>query len=141
MWLFITGKNKSLFQTISNIAKAIAALAVITLIVGLYQYLISIGIPEVFSVVITSFVSALLMVAIFRLIEKVAQITGSVFYTRDVARVRRQEVERICEEVLPLIEEKVALLDGLIEQEDKERKEIFNKSFVQIKASLNSESG
>ena len=129
MWLFITGKNKSLFQTISNIAKAIAALAVITLIVGLYQYLISIGIPEVFSVVITSFVSALLMVAIFRLIEKVAQITGSVFYTRDVARVRRQEVERICEEVLPLIEEKVAQLDGLIEQEDKEREEIFNKSF------------
>ncbi|NWK53850.1 hypothetical protein HYG89_15155 [Acinetobacter sp. SwsAc5] len=138
MWLFITGKNKSLFQTISNIAKAIAALAVITLIVGLYQYLISIGIPEVFSVVITSFVSALLMVAIFRLIEKVAQITGSVFYTRDVARVRRQEVERICEEVLPLIEEKVALLDGLIEQEDKEREAIFNKSFEQITSSLTS---
>ena len=40
--------------------------------------------------------------------------------------------------VLSLIEEKVAQLDSLIEQEDKERKEIFNKSFVQIKASLNS---
>ncbi len=138
IWLFITGENKSLFQTILNISKAIAALAVTTFIVGLYQYLISIGIPEVFSVVITSFVSALVTVTIFRLIEKAAQITGSVFYTRDVARIRRQEVERICEEVLPLIEEKVAQLDSLIEQEDKERKEIFNKSFVQIKASLNS---
>ena len=138
IWLFITGENKSLFQTVLNISKAIAALAVMTFIIGLYQYLISIGIPEVFSVVITSFVSALVTVAIFRLIEKAAQITGSVFYTRDVARVRRQEVERICEEVLPLIEEKVAQLDGLIEQEDKEREEIFNKSFVQIKASLSS---
>lgn len=138
MWLFISGENKSLFQTVLNISKAISALAVITFIMGLYQYLISIGIPEVFSVAITSFVSALVTVAIFRLIEKAAQITGSVFYTRDVARVRRQEVERICEEVLPLIEEKVAQLDGLIEQEDKEREEIFNKSFVQIKASLRS---
>ena len=138
MWLFITGENKSLFQTVFNISKAIAALAVTTFIVGLYQYLISLGIPEVFSVVITSFVSALVTVAIFRLIEKAAQITGSVFYTRDVARVRRQEVERICEEVLPHIEEKVAQLDGLIEQEVKEREEIFNKSFVQIKASLSS---
>ena len=138
MWLFITGKNKSLFQTVLNISKAIAAIAIITFIVGLYQYLISIGIPEVFSVVITSFISALVTVAIFRLIEKAAQITGSVFYTRDVARIRRQEVERICEEVLPLIEEKVAQLDDLIEQEDKEREEIFNKSFVQIKASLSS---
>ncbi len=99
---------------------------------GLYQYLISIGIPEIFSVLITSFISAIVTVTIFRLIEKAAQITGSVFYTRDVARIRRQEVERICEEVLPLIEEKVAQLDSLIEKEDKEREEIFNKSFIQI---------
>ncbi|MFH7349221.1 hypothetical protein L1A45_11410 [Acinetobacter variabilis] len=40
--------------------------------------------------------------------------------------------------VLSLIEEKVAQLDILIEQEDKEREEIFNKSFIQIKASLSS---
>lgn len=136
MWLFITGKNKSLLQTILNISKAITALVIITFVVGLHQYLISMGIPEVITVVITSFVSALVTVAIFRLIEKAARITGSIFYTRDVARIRRQEVERICEEVLPLIEEKVAQLDELIEQEEKEREEIFNKSFIQIKASL-----
>ena len=138
MWAFITGKNQSLFQTIVNISKAIAALAVLTFIVGLHQYLISIGIPEVFAIVITSFVSALVTVAIFRLIEKAAQITGSVFYTRDISKIRRQEVERICEEVLPIIEEKVAQLDILIEQEYKEREEVFNQSFVQIKASLTS---
>ena len=138
IWAFITGENQSLFQTIVNISKAIAALAVITFIIGLHQYLISIGIPEVFAVVITSFISALVTVAIFRLIEKAAQITGSVFYTRDIAKIRRQEVERICEEVLPIIEEKVAQLDILIEQEDQEREKIFNKSFTQIKASLTS---
>lgn len=138
MWAFITGENQSLFQTIVNISKAIAALAVITFIVGLHQYLISIGIPEVFAVVITSFVSALVTVAIFRLIEKAAQITGSVFYTRDISKIRRQEVERICEEVLPIIEEKVAQLDILIKQEEQEREEVFNKSFSQIKASLTS---
>jgi hypothetical protein len=86
--------------------------------------------------VITAFISALVTVAIFRLIEKAAQITGSVFYKRDVARIRREEVERICEELLPIIEEKVEQLDILIEQEDKEREEIFNRSFIQIKASL-----
>ena len=138
VWAFITGENKSLFQTIINISKAVAALAVLTFIVGLHQYLISIGIPEVFAVVITSFVSALVTVAIFRLIEKAAQITGSVFYTRDISKIRRQEVERICEEVLPIIEEKVAQLDILIEQEEQEREEVFNKSFAQIKASLTS---
>ena len=138
MWAFITGKNKSLFQTVVNISKTIAALAVITLIVGLHQYLASMGVPEAFVIVITAFVSALVTVAIFRLIEKAAQITSSVFYTRDVAKIRRQEVERICEEILPLIEEKVAQLDILIEQEDREREELFNRSFTQIKASLTS---
>lgn len=53
-----------------------------------------------------------------------------------MARVRREEVERISEELLPAIEEKVAQLDILIEQEDKEREEVFSKSFAQIKASL-----
>ena len=138
IWVFITGKNQSLFQTVVNISKAIAALAVLTFIVGLHQYLVSIGIPEVFVIVITAFVSALVTVAIFRLIEKAVQFTSSVFYTRDIARIRRQEVERICEEVLPIIEEKVAQLDILIEQEDREREELFNRSFFQIKATLTS---
>lgn len=138
MWAFITGENQSLFQTIVNISKAIAALAVITFIVGLHQYLISIGIPEVFAVVITSFISALVTVSIFHLIEKAVQITGSVFYKRDISKIRRQEVEQICEEVLPIIEEKVAQLDILIEQEDQEREKLFRKSFSQIKASLTS---
>ena len=138
MWAFITGKNQSLFQTVVNISKAIAALAVLTFIVGLHQYLASIGIPEIFVIVITAFVSALVTVAIFRLIEKAAQFTSSVFYTRDIAQIRCQEVERICEEVLPIIEEKVAQLDILIEQEDQEREKVFNQSFAQIKVSLTS---
>jgi len=136
MWMFITGERKSLFQTVINISKAITGLAILTFTVGLHQYLVSVGIPDVFAIVITAFISALVTVAIFRLIEKAAQITGSVFYKRDVARIRREEVERICEELLPIIEEKVAQLDILIEQEDKEREEIFNRSFIQIKASL-----
>ena len=110
----------------------------LTFIVGLHQYLASIGIPEIFVIVITAFVSALVTVAIFRLIEKAAQFTSSVFYTRDIAQIRCQEVERICEEVLPIIEEKVAQLDILIEQEDQEREKVFNQSFAQIKASLTS---
>lgn len=138
MWLFVTGKNTSLFQTILNISKAIAALAVFTFIVGLHQYLTSMGISEVFVVIITAFISALVTVAIFRLIERAAQLTGSVFYTRDVARIRRQEVERICEEVLPIVEEQVAQIDILIEQVDQERGKLFNRSFVQIKDSLTS---
>lgn len=136
MWMFITGESKSLFQTVINISKAIAGLAILTFTVGLHQYLVSMGLPEVFATVITAFISALVTVAIFRLIEKAAQITGSVFYKRDVARIRREEVERICEELLPVIEEKVAQLDILIDQVDKEREEVFNRSFVQIKASL-----
>ena len=138
IWAFITGKNQSLFQTIINISKAISALAVITFVIGLHQYLASIGIPEIFVIIITTFVSALVTVAIFRLVEKAAQFTSSVFYTRDIAKTRCQEVERICEEVLPIIEEKVAQLDILIEQEDLERETLFNQSFVQIKASLTS---
>lgn len=136
MWIFITGESKSLFQTVINISKAIAGLAILTFSVGLHQYLVSMGLPEVFATVITAFISALVTVAIFRLIEKAAQITGSVFYKRDVARIRREEVERICEELLPVIEEKIAQLDILIDQVDKEREEVFNRSFVQIKASL-----
>ncbi|MDU4393484.1 MAG: hypothetical protein E7I55_05785 [Acinetobacter ursingii] len=138
IWRFISGENQSLIQTITNISKAIAGMAILTFIVGMHQYLISAGLPELFVIVITAFISALMTVAIFRFIEKAAQFTGSVFYTRDVARIRREEVERICEEVLPVIEEKVAQLDILIEQEDRERTEIFNRSFTQIQASLSS---
>lgn len=44
MWMFITGERKSLFQTVINISKAIAGLAILTFTVGLHQYLVSVGV-------------------------------------------------------------------------------------------------
>lgn len=136
MWLFITSQDRTLLKTVVNISKAVASLALLTFTFGLHQYFLSLGLPEPLVIVLVAFISSLATVAIFRLIEQAAQITGGIFYKRDIAKVRREEVERVCAELLPLIEEKVKYLDFLIEQEDIERTAIFNKSFAQIKESL-----
>ena len=136
MWLFISNQDRTLLQTVVSISKAVASLALLTFTFGLHQYFLSVGLPESLVIVLVAFISSLATVAIFRLIEQAAQITGGIFYKRDVAKVRREEVERVCAELLPLIEEKVRYLDFLIEQEDIERTTIFNKSFTQIKESL-----
>lgn len=137
VWHFITGQSPSLFHTLQLITKAIAGMAVVTLTIGLHQYLLSAGIPELLAGVLTAFVSALVSVAIFRLIDKTVRVVTAIFCTRDASRIRREEIEQICEDMLPAIEAKVALLDDLITQEDDERRDVFDKSFATIKASMN----
>lgn len=133
---FVLGRASSLYNTVAAITKAIAGLSVVTLAFGLQEYLVSAGLPDYLAIIVTAFVSALLTVSIFKLIDSVTRHAIRILAARDAAKLRREEIEMLCAEALPHIEDQLIRIDQIIENEDRERSAIFESSYVEIRASL-----
>lgn len=136
VWDYVTGKTDNFAQVIINIAKVVSTIAVTALGFALDKWLSSNGVPSYLSMIISAMAVALANVSVFRLIDGVSQAVLKIVASRDLAKKRREEVEALCADVFPLLDESMSKLDTLIETEQKERKKIFSKSFKEIQSSL-----
>ncbi|MCW8328894.1 hypothetical protein MD588_08740 [Photobacterium sp. SDRW27] len=140
VWSFIKGETRSFSSVIINISKALVGLAVIGVCSTFNTYLKSLGLPDYICIVLTAFVSAVLTVTLLKLIDQTAKVVISILAAAEAAKLKRQEIEAICEQAFPLIDQQTIEYENLVLKEIEERQETFNSSFADIQNSVDSES-
>jgi hypothetical protein len=140
LWGYVAGKTKSFSDVIVSVTKALSALAVVGVCAKFGVYLKSIQTPDFLVVLLTGFLSAVLTVSIFRLIDKTAQAVISILAATDIAKMRREQIDDLCAETFPVIDQQQAEFDSLIRQEERERRAAFDDGFAAIQSAIDEES-
>jgi len=143
IYSYMTGEIKSFKELTSSIVKgllsAIMVVGTIALEIQLETFLAPIVTPTVASFLapaLSIVIGSIAVVVMMKSVDTALNALFSVFAKRDMAKMKAEEVERICEELLPdLIAEKEALKE-LIDKTYKERKLTFEKSFNDFKKGL-----
>lgn len=143
IWDFITGKVKSYQELISVIIKAIFS-AILVAFTITFESQLELWLAPLVSPIVASFLSPSLAV----IISAIAVITFSksidlalntffgAFAQRDLSKIKADEIQTLCEEILPsLIEDRVEL-EKLISQTYKDRKLTYEKSFQDFKQGI-----
>lgn len=145
IWDFITGKVKSYQELISVVIKAIFSAILVAFAITLETKL-EVLLAPLISPIVASFlapslaiiVSAIAVITFSKSIDLALNALFGAFAKRDMAKMKAQEVEVLCEEMLPSLIEDREELEKLIETTYKERKLTFEKSFEDFKEGLSS---
>ncbi len=136
---FVTGRSPSLVHTLSAITKGVAAISVVALAAGLQQYLESIGVPPLLAYAMAAFASALMTVAIFRLVDHAVSVVLGIVMARDVALLRYEEIEEIFSAAMPAIELGMLKVERLVREDRAQRDRVFTMSYSEIRKSVDLE--
>jgi hypothetical protein len=146
IYSFFTGEIKSFKELMSSIIKgllsAVMVVGTIALETQLEVFLAPIVTPTVASFLapaLSIVIGSIAVVLMMKSVDAALNALFGVFAQRDIAKMKAEEVKKICAELLPdLIAEKEELKE-LIEKTYKERKLTFDKSFDDFKKGLSSD--
>jgi len=145
IYSYFTGEIKSFKELMSSIIKgllsAIMVVSTIALETQLEAFLAPIVTPLVASFLapaLSIVIGSIAVVLMMRSVDTALNALFGIIAQRDIAKMKREEIKKICAELLPtLISEKEELKE-LIDKTYKERKLTFNKSFDDFKRGLSS---
>lgn len=143
IWDFVTGKIKSYKDLLSVIIKGILSAGVVIGVVTLEMQLETFLTPLV-SPIIASFLAPALSIIIgsiavilmTRSVDLALNTFCGILAQNDISKLRAENVQKLCEEFLPILIEDRQELEKLIESTYKERKLSFEKSFNDFKQGL-----
>jgi len=146
IYSYFTGEIKSYRELISTIIKGLLSAVLVISTVALESQLEVFLAPIVTPLVATFLAPALAIVIgsmavviTMKSVDMALNTLFGVFASRDMAKMKAEEIENICEELMPnLIAEKEELKE-LIANTYKERKLTFDKSFSDFKEGLSSD--
>jgi len=146
IYSYFTGEIKSYRELISTIIKGLLSAVLVISTVALESQLEVFLAPIVTPLVATFLAPALAIVigsmavvVMMKSVDMALNTLFGVFASRDMAKMKAEEIENICEELMPnLIAEKEELKE-LIANTYKERKLTFDKSFSDFKEGLSSD--
>jgi len=143
IWDFMTGKIKSykdlLATIIKGIISAVMVLGTVALEIQLEAFLSPIVTPLVASFLapaLAIIIGSIAVVVSMRSIDLALNTLFSTFANRDMAKMRAEEVHKICADMLPDLIKETEELQALIDKTYKERKLTFEVSFSEFKNGL-----
>lgn len=144
LWMeFVGGKIKSVADLITACLKAVVALGIVAVAAVLQIELSPLlgGIPggDVLAAAIAAVVAGVMIVLANRSIDGVIQGLLSIFNAGAIARRRREEIERICEEALPKLVEDRERLQALADRYFAERQSLLGTTFDDIQSASRSD--
>ena len=137
LWMdFVGGKIKSVSDLITACLKAVVALSIVAVAAVLQLKLNPLlgGVPggDVLAAVVAAVVAGVMIVLANRSIDGVIQGLLSIFNAGAIARRRREEIEKICEEALPKLVEDRERLQALADSHFAERESLLDATFKDI---------
>lgn len=143
LWMdFLGGTIKSVSDLIAACLKAVVALSIVAVAAMLQPKLDLLlgGVPggEVLAAVIAAVVAGVMIILANRSIDGVIQGLLSIFNAGAIARRRREEIERICEEALPKLVEDRERLQALADSYFAERESLLGTTFNDIQSASRS---
>ena len=143
IWDFFSGKIKTYKELFSVIIKglmsAILVVGTVTLEIKLEAFLAPLVSPTVASLLAPAFsivIGSIALVLMMKTIDLALNTLFGVFAQRDMAKMKAEEIEKLCEEFLPSLIEDREKLEELIKNTYKERKLTFENSFEEFKKGL-----
>ncbi len=143
IWDFFSGKIKTYKELFSVIIKglmsAILVVGTVTLEIKLEAFLAPLVSPTVASLLAPGFsivIGSIALVLMMKTIDLALNTLFGVFAQRDMAKMKAEEIEKLCEEFLPSLIEDREKLEELIKNTYKERKLTFENSFEEFKKGL-----
>ena len=135
---FVGGKIKCVSDLIAACLKALVALGIVGVAIALESKLSPLlgGVPGggVLAAVVAAVVAGVMIVLANRSIDGVIQGLMSIFNAGVIARRRREEIERICEEALPKLVEDRERLQALADRYFAERESLLDATFEDIRS-------
>ena len=140
LWMdFVNGKIKSLGQLVSAVLMAIFAVASVGVALALEQWLspMMAAIPggDIIAAIIAAALAGVIIVVSNRSIKAVVQSLASLFREGAAARLRREEIQSICDGFIPQLIEDRNQLERIMEANFSEQGKILNLSFKQLQTS------
>lgn len=140
MWDFFSGKIKTYKELISIILKALFSASMVVGVIAVEAQLEAFLAPLV-SPVIASFlapalsitVGAIAVVLMSKSVDLALNALFGVFAQRDIAKMKAEEVEALCADMLPTLIDDREKLESLIKKTYQDRKVSFNHSFNEFK--------
>lgn len=140
MWDFFSGKIKTYKELISIILKALFSASMVVGVIAVEAQLEAFLAPLV-SPVIASFlapalsitVGAIAVVLMSKSVDLALNALFGVFAQRDIAKMKAEEVEALCADMLPSLIDDREKLESLIKKTYQDRKVSFNYSFNEFK--------
>ena len=143
IWDFFSGKIKTYKELLSIIIKgllsAVLVLGTVTLETQLEVFLAPLVSPIVASFLaptLSIIIGSIALVLMMKTIDLAMNTLFGVFAQRDMAKVKAEEIAKLCEEFLPSLIEDRKELEELIKNTYKERKLTFETSFEDFKMGL-----
>ena len=139
LWMeFVDGRIKSLADLVAACLKAlfVAASAGVALLLEAKLSPLMSTIPggQVLAAVIAAAVAGVMIVIGNRSIDGVCQTLFGMFNAGTIARRRRQEIQKMCEEAIPQLIEDRERLQALIDSHFAEREEMLNVTFEDMQS-------
>lgn len=145
IWEFFSGKIKTYQELLSTIIKglfsALLVVGTVTFEAKLEMFLAPLVSPTIASFLAPAFsiiVGSLALVLMTRSIDLALNTMFGVFAQRDIAKMKADEIAKLCEEFLPSLIEDRKELEELIKKTYQERKLTFETSFEEFKKGLSS---
>jgi hypothetical protein len=143
IYSFITGEISSYRELISAIIKGLISATIVVGTVALETQL-ELFLSPILTPVVASFVAPVLAIVMgsfavvisMRSIDNALNTIFGLFASRDIAKMRAEEVRKLCEELLPALLQEKEELKELIENTYKERKLTFEKSYNEFQSGL-----
>ena len=139
LWMeFVDGRIKSLADLVAACLKAlfVAASAGIALLLEAKLTPLMAAIPggSVLSAIIAAVVAGVMIVIGNRSIDGIVQTLFGMFNAATVARRRRQEIQRMCEEAIPRLIEDRERLQALVDSHFAERESLLDATFEDMQS-------
>ena len=139
LWMdFVAGKIKSLADVVSAILKAVYSAACIAVTIAVERQLSSVlgAVPggEMLSAVLAAAVAGVVIVIGNRGIEAIVRGLAAMSARVELARRRREEIERFCAQAIPMLIADRNRLEELVDRHLAEREVTLDRAFADMAA-------
>ena len=140
LWMdFVNGRIKTVADVVSAALKSVFVIASVGVAFALEQWLspTMAAIPggDILAAIIAAALAGVMIVVGNRSIEAVVQSLASIFGEGAAARLRREEIQRKCDELIPQLIEDRNRLERLVEANFAKQDKILRLSFAQLQTS------
>ena len=144
LWMeFVAGKIKSLADVVSAILKAVYSVACIGVAIAVERSLANVlsVVPggEMLSAVLAAAVAGVIIVIGNRGIETIVRTLAALSSRVELARRKREEIERFCAQVIPQMVADRERLEGLVDRHLAEREFALDSAFADMAAARDGE--
>lgn len=133
---YLTGKISSFSELVTVVLKTLTTIGIATLAYTLEQQFTVWGVPPIIGGLLAAALAGIAVVFANRAIDATVFTLVNMFSSVEASRIRREQIEEVCREAIPRLREKREALEASLQAYYKERADLFNSSFQNLKGAL-----